>query len=265
MKKSFKNQSGFGFIGVIIVIIIAVIAGGATFLGVRMAVTGEEFFAPFEELFNSDDKEDDDTKTSEKDKNDDKEDDEDTEKEDNNDNKTESDIDKFEKENLSSVAKKSGVKLYSTGDTSLEDILGSTYTYTFKSIDGGEEFVNDSVLRVDIFADKDKILEVVMAGRLSEDSLRKMYKSNEEEFKDEGYDTYSKFEKYLLDTFDSSIGADEENYHRDGYVFALHMKEDEIDMAGFAEQLDVEEDEVTVEDVIKLFEEQFDVEMKEVK
>ena len=157
------------------------------------------------------------------------------------------------------------VKLYSTGDTTLEDILGSSYTYVFKSIDGGEEFVNDSILRVDIFADEDKIIEVVMAGRLSEEKLRKIYEANEDEFKDEGYNTYSKFEKYLLDTFDSSFGEDEENYHRDGYVFALHMKEDEINMASFADQLDVEEDEVTVEDVIKLFEEQFDVEMKEVK
>ncbi len=51
MKEFLKNRAGSVVVMVIIVIIVSVVGGGATFLGVRMLVSGDgNFFQPFEDL-----------------------------------------------------------------------------------------------------------------------------------------------------------------------------------------------------------------------
>lgn len=245
MKKTFKNESGLGFITVILILVIAVIAGGVTFLSIRMAITGEDFLAPIQEWFNSDDEE--------------------AEKKDNkNKNEEKTGIDAFVNKHLSSAAKKSGVKCYSTEDTSFEDILGDSYSYELVDIKGIEDFLEKSLFNVYIYATKDKVVEVVMAGEFDKTALKKMYKLNKDKIEKEGYNSYDEFEDYILEIFDN-VSNSEENYYRDGCNFSMHMLEDEISMENFANQLDKDEEDVTVEDVIKICEKQFDVEIKEVK
>lgn len=259
MKKQLKNQSGISLIAVILVIIIAVIAGGAAFLGVRMAVTGEEFFAPFKELgwFESDN---DDSKSS--DKKTSKSNDEDVVDEE--EDSVDSELDAFIKENLSSAAKKTGVICYSTVDTSFADIYGSMFTGS-EDIDGMDDFLEASKFIINIYGKNDEIVEIAMGGQFDQTSLKKLYQANKDELSSI-YDSYDEFEEEFLETMESSLEsvADAELY-MDGYLFSMHMAGSKIDTETFADELDKDADEVTLEDVVELMEDQFSVKMKKVK
>ena len=50
MDKFLKNSAGIAAIVIVLIVIVGVVAGGATVLAVRMVVTGEDYLAPFEEL-----------------------------------------------------------------------------------------------------------------------------------------------------------------------------------------------------------------------
>ena len=66
MKKIFKNQKGIALIAVILITVVSIVAGGATFLGVRSLVTKEPFLQPFEDMGLMEIEDDEDKKESDK-------------------------------------------------------------------------------------------------------------------------------------------------------------------------------------------------------
>jgi len=226
MKQSLKNQKGIAFIAIILIIIVAVAAGGATYLGVRMVVTGEEFLAPFEELgwIDSDNK---------KDKDEDDDDD---------DNNKSSSIE------VSSKAKKSGVTHYeisldwdkvvdvveagvsmalSFSDSYYDDTSSSEteeYLEVIKEVAGKVDF------SADLYAKADEVVEIDVYLNFK-DALKEVYNYAVKNSLDMGLDELDSLDEY--DSFDDFYKEFEKEYLKE-YLdsdYIVDLITDEIDLS----------------------------------
>ena len=169
MKKNLNNQKGIAFIAVIIVLIVAVIAGGAAYLGIRMLITGDSFLAPFEELgwINSD--------------------------KENDDNEKENKV----KDRLSDEAKSSGTTHY-YGKLSMAD------SDDVDPSDENYELYKLLTMEVDMYTKADKVVEIVFTVNMK-DFLKGMYDEYEEEMGSSGYSSYEEFETAMVPYFEKSF------------------------------------------------------------
>lgn len=74
MKESIKSQKGIAAIVIVLIVVISIVAGGSTFLGVRALITKEPFLQPFEnmglmEIEDEDEKEEKESKKEDKEEN----------------------------------------------------------------------------------------------------------------------------------------------------------------------------------------------------
>ena len=213
MKKLLKNEAGMAAIAVIIIIVLAVGAGGAAFLGIRMAITGDDFLQPFEDLGWIDldddkDKDEDEDEDEDKDKGSkksskksdkkDEDEDEDEDKDKDKDSKKSSSSDEVVNESrLSSAAKKSGVDHYqgcvSMGDTLAES--DSTY-------EDYKDLYNKLKVYVDLYAEDEEVVEVVFTVKMH-DFLKYGYENYPEDMGAEEYATFEEYEEAMSPFFES--------------------------------------------------------------
>lgn len=224
MKQSLKNQSGVVFIVVILVIVLALVAGSATFLGVRMAIAGGHFLQPFEDLGwisledeeNKDDKEDkteDNKKDKDSDEDDEKENSKDSEEKEpketskNSDDKDSKDSKETSKDSDKKSDNSSSQKSRLSDEAKKSDTV---HYYGSMTMADSDEYKDDEFadlykllkLEVDLYAREDKVVEIVFTVKMK-DFLKEAFNSNKDEFATMGYTNYEDFEKEMLPMFES--------------------------------------------------------------
>lgn len=255
MKEKLKNQNGVAFLAVILVIIIAVVAGGTTYLGVRMLITGDSFFEPFKELgwisLDENDKED---------------------VSDSNDEEV-TDSEKVsgsvKEERLSEEAKKSDTVHYSGKMTMAdsEDVKADEeYADLYKLL----------TLEADVYARNNQAVEIVFTINMKE-FLEGAYELYKDEMTDSGYENYEDFEKDMIPVFEKAFdfGYSEASSKNDSDIYDYIEKyEDDaviqvyITEKGFDalyETYGIGESDENITDIINALEESIGITLKKVK
>lgn len=199
------NQKGSTLVIVLVTIIITILACGIGYLGIRAAVTGDGFFAPFES------KEDDDERSSKKSKKDDKESYESDEDKDENDS---------DKEYLYSKDGKKADKVYNVKIDGSE-LLKQTYKANM-----GLDIDASVTYEYEVYVKDDEIISVVYAcdmkdyleeyynafiDKFGTSSMSSLGVSNYEDFKDYMNEFY-KDDSNWKTVFQTVFGAGLENY-----------------------------------------------------
>lgn len=267
MNQKLKNQKGIALIALVLVIIVAVAAGGATYLGVRMLITGEPFLTPFEELgWIELDEEDDESDKDEK-KSDKKDSDEDVDDEEEDDSKTSGTLGSVVKDRLSAEAKKSDVEHYYGSMTMADSGEYSTSEYA--------ELYELLKLEVNLYARNDQVVEIVFTINMKE-YLEKSYELYEDDFVEAGYETYEEFEEEMIPMmesafdfgFSSAADENEEIYdyiekYNDGGNLQIYITEDGFD--SLYETYDIEEGTANVDTFCDALEESMGIKINKVK
>lgn len=259
MKKNLNNQKGIAFIAVIIVLIVAVIAGGAAYLGIRMLITGDSFLAPFEELgwINSDKENDDNEKENKVEDKKDTEQDED---------ETSSSVSLVRKDRLSDEAKSSGTTHY-YGKLSMAD------SDDVDPSDENYELYKLLTMEVDMYTKADKVVEIVFTVNMK-DFLKGMYDEYEEEMGSSGYSSYEEFETAMVPYFEksfdmglsSSLDDETSQYietYKDNGLIQIYMTE-----KGFEQLYDnygIEEGTNDIDTIKSALEKSLDIKIEKVK
>ena len=179
MDKFLKNSAGIAAIVIVLIVIVGVVAGGATVLAVRMVVTGEDYLAPFEELgWISSDEEDENTEKDDKVK----------------------DVVEDEVKEVTTLADPSRLS-----EESLEPETVQYYGYVtsaemsgFSPTDEYYDLYDSIKLEINLFALDNKAVEIVFHIDIS-DALKVMYEEYGDELTADGYeyDSYQDFEDKL--------------------------------------------------------------------
>lgn len=238
--KKFKNEFGIAVIAVVLIVIAVIGVGGAAALGIRMAITGDDFLQPFDDLgwidLDKDDDSKDEKKSSKKKNNSDDEDEEDEEE------KSSKKNSKDDEDDDDDDDEKDSKKSYSSSKTNLDesklsskakksDVTHYFATVDLKSIpefDGAEEYaemLGTDGVEFHVFTTEDECVEVVLVMDMN-NYIEKYYKQYESTFTSQGY-TKEDFKKQIgssLETSLASTGAsnDMSMYYNDGYI-QMHM------------------------------------------
>ena len=251
MDKFLKNSAGIAAIVIVLIVIVGVVAGGATILAVRMVVTGEDYLAPFEELgwISSDD-------------------------EDSSDNKDEAKAEENEEKEITTLADPSRLS-----EESLESETVQYYGYVtsaeISGYDPTDEYYDlyDSIkLEINLFALDNKAVEIVFHIDIS-DALKVMYEEYGDELTSEGYeyDTYQDFEDEWLPYFESMMESmlsynEEMEQYVDMYIedgiIEMYVTEEGFDSLYDTYNIDPESE--NIQDFIDAVEEGLGVTLEEV-
>ncbi len=252
MNNFLRKSTGLAAITIVIIVIVAIIAGGATVLAVRMLVTGEDYLAPFEELgwISSDEEEKDSDEESKS-------------------NEAKEEAKEIttlqDPSRLSEESKKPGTIQYYGSVTSAEM---SGYDTTDEYYD----LYNSLELEVNLFASDDKATEIVFHMDIGK-ALEVMYEEYGDEIAASGeeYANYQEFEDeylpYFEEMMESMLVSDEEMaqyvdmYMEDG-VLEMYVTEDGFD--SLYEEYSIDPDSENVQDFIDAIEEGLGVTLEEV-
>ena len=249
MNKLLKNSAGIAAIVIVLIVIVGVVAGGATVLAVRMIVTGEDYLAPFEELgwISSD--------NNEESENDDKQDT-------GSDEKDEVNIKYFDDTSrLSEKVKTSGVKQY-YGSLSMAE------EYGYSPSDENYDLYDSLKMELSVFALDGKVIEVVIKIDFM-DYVKLAYESDPESYE---YETYEEFEEAYIEYFESyaeqmkevlTNSTDSEYvdiYVGDGRI-EMYVTEEGLD--SLYEEFDTNPDD-SLDEIISAMEDETGIELKEV-
>ena len=249
MDKFLKNSAGIAAIVIVLIVIVGVVAGGATVLAVRMIVTGEDYLAPFEELgwISSD--------NNEESENDDKQDT-------GSDEKDEVNIKYFDDTSrLSEKVKTSGVKQY-YGSLSMAE------EYGYSPSDENYDLYDSLKMELSVFALDGKVIEVVIKIDFM-DYVKLAYESDPESYE---YETYEEFEEAYIEYFESyaeqmkevlTNSTDSEYvdiYVGDGRI-EMYVTEEGLD--SLYEEFDTNPDD-SLDEIISAMEDETGIELKEV-
>ena len=249
MNKLLKNSAGIAAIVIVLIVIVGVVAGGATILGVRMIVTGEDYLAPFEELGwissdNNEETENDDKQVTDSDK------------------KDEENIKYFDDTSrLSEEVKSPGVKQY-YGSLSMAE------EYGYSPSDENYDLYDSLKMELSVFVLDDKVIEVVIKIDFM-DYVKLAYESNQESFE---YETYEEFEEAYIEYFESYAEQMKETlidstdseyvdiYVGDGRI-EMYVTEEGLD--SLYEEFDTNPDD-SLDEIISAMEDETGIELKEV-
>ena len=253
MNKLLKNSAGIAAIVIVLIVIVGVVAGGATVLAVRMIVTGEDYLAPFEELgWISSDEEDENTEKDDKVK----------------------DVVEDEVKEVTTLADPSRLS-----EESLEPETVQYYGYVTSAEMGGfsptDEYYDlyDSIkLEINLFALDNKAVEIVFHIDIS-DALKVMYEEYGDELTADGYeyDSYQDFEDEWLPYFESMMESmlsynEEMEQYVDMYiedgVIEMYVTEEGFDSLYDTYNIDPESE--NIQDFIDAVEEGLGVTLEEV-
>lgn len=174
MKEKLKKQNGIGAIAIIIIVVLAVVIGGVSFLGIKSVVTGEPFLQPFADMGLIE---------IEEDSNDEKETDKDEKETDN------------DEEKNSEADKEDGVIHYH-GELDFDKYIGGSSLDYSKLIK----------ISVDFYATETDIVEMVMVYNLK-DFLVKYYEEYKDDMMASGFSTYDSFRNEMMKTFETSFSS----------------------------------------------------------
>ena len=249
MNKLLKNSAGIAAIVIVLIVIVGVVAGGATVLAVRMIVTGEDYLAPFEELGwissdNNEESENDDKQVT------------------GSDEKDEVNIKYFDDTSrLSEKVKTSGVKQY-YGSLSMAE------EYGYSPSDENYDLYDSLKMELSVFALDGKVIEVVIKIDFM-DYVKLAYESDPESYE---YETYEEFEEAYIEYFESyaeqmkevlTNSTDSEYvdiYVGDGRI-EMYVTEEGLD--SLYEEFDTNPDD-SLDEIISAMEDETGIELKEV-
>ena len=249
MNKLLKNSAGIAAIVIVLIVIVGVVAGGATVLAVRMIVTGEDYLAPFEELGwissdNNEESENDDKQVT------------------GSDEKDEVNIKYFDDTSrLSEKVKTSGVKQY-YGSLSMAE------EYGYSPSDENYDLYDSLKMELSVFALDGKVIEVVIKIDFM-DYVKLAYESDPESYE---YETYEEFEEAYIEYFESyaeqmkevlTNSTDSEYvdiYVGDGRI-EMYVTEEGLD--SLYEEFDTNPDD-SLDEIISAMEDETGIELKEI-
>ena len=253
MDKFLKNSAGIAAIVIVLIVIVGVVAGGATILAVRMVVTGEDYLAPFEELgWISSDEEDENTEKDDKVK----------------------DVVEDEVKEVTTLADPSRLS-----EESLEPETVQYYGYVtsaemsgFSPTDEYYDLYDSIKLEINLFALDNKAVEIVFHIDIS-DALKVMYEEYGDELTADGYeyDSYQDFEDEWLPYFESMMESmlsynEEMEQYVDMYiedgVIEMYVTEEGFD--SLYDTYDIDPESENIQDFIDAVEEGLGVTLEEV-
>lgn len=242
MKEKLKKQNGLGLVAMILVVVAVIAVVGVGALTVRMVVTGEEFLAPIEEFFGSEEAD---------------EEDEDDEV------KKEKDNDKVnnEEEEKNNTTDEDDDVVHYHGEIDFEDYTGGSTLEYSDLID----------MNADIYATETEIVEIVFEFDLKA-FLENYYEAYEDDMVSAGYDTYESFRDEMMDTFETSFasgfatsGSEVSDYfeidHPEEEIIEMHITEGGIEQ--IYENYGIEQGD-SVQDILDGFEDALSIELEEV-